>query len=61
MKKNKLFEKNLVSHVLMEKRIMQKIKSNFVTSLESTFEDEIYCYIVMEEAQGGDVYSLTDP
>lgn len=40
---------------------MQKINSKFITSLDYTFEDDQYVYIAMEEAQGGDVYSLTDP
>ena len=58
MKKNKLFEYNLIDNIKMEKRIMQNIDNNFITRLFHTFQDEWYCYLTMEEAQGGDVYSL---
>lgn len=37
---------------------MKEIKSNFITQLYFSFQDDYYYYLAMEWAQEGDLFSL---
>jgi serine/threonine protein kinase len=49
-----------IENIKTEKNIMKRSKSNFVTRMHSSFRNEESYHIVMEWAQGGDVFTFID-
>jgi serine/threonine protein kinase len=61
MQKTEIKKKGLLDHIRNEKHIMRTFKHPFITDLYCIFRDESYYYIVMEWAQGGDLYTIIKP
>lgn len=58
MRKKNVKSKLASDHIKIEKTIMRECGSNFITQLYGSFRDTDHYYLVMELAEGGDVYSL---
>ena len=56
MKKNTLDSIKLVEHARTEVKIMYSINNNHIIKLYNHFEDEISLYLVLEFAEGGQLY-----
>lgn len=61
IKKNIVYQKQLLESIKLEKKIMQESLSDFIVKLKSAFRDDNYYYIVMELAEQGDVYTFLHP
>ncbi|KAF9580689.1 hypothetical protein BGW38_002566, partial [Lunasporangiospora selenospora] len=58
LKKADMVRKNMVSHVLAERRVLALTKTPFVVQLFYAFASKDYLYLVMEYVIGGDLSSL---
>lgn len=59
LKKDDMIRKNMVSHVMAERKVMEiTAKNPYVTELFFAFESAEYLYLVMEYLIGGDLSSL---
>ncbi|KAF8978205.1 hypothetical protein BGZ46_006723 [Entomortierella lignicola] len=58
LKKADMVRKNMVSHVLAERRVLALTKTPFVVQLFYAFSSKDYLYLVMEYVIGGDLSSL---
>ena len=61
MKKQLVKEKQLEQSITLEKAILKESRSPFITRLYCAFRDEEHYYLVMEWAQGGDLYTFIKP
>ena len=61
MKKLEVKKKKLIENIKLEKDILKASKCNFITSMHYAFRDEEFYYLVMEWANGGDLYSFIKP
>lgn len=53
------YKDNLSVHsLILEKRIMSEVKSNFIINLKYSFQNHKHFFLVMEYAPGGDLYSF---
>lgn len=53
-----MIQKKLTASIKLEKKILQNSSCPFITTLHYALRDAKYLYLVMEWAQGGDVYSF---
>ncbi|KAI7828217.1 kinase-like domain-containing protein [Gamsiella multidivaricata] len=58
LKKADMVRKNMVSHVLAERRVLALTRTPFVVQLFYAFASKDYLYLVMEYVIGGDLSSL---
>ncbi|KAF9108899.1 hypothetical protein BGX27_008185 [Mortierella sp. AM989] len=58
LKKADMVRKNMVSHVLAERRVLALTRTPFVVQLFYAFSSKDYLYLVMEYVIGGDLSSL---
>jgi len=58
LKKDDMIRKNMVSHVLAERKVMSLSTNPFVVKLYYAFQSKEYLYLVMEYLIGGDLSSL---
>ncbi|KAF9275415.1 hypothetical protein BGZ68_010816, partial [Mortierella alpina] len=58
LKKADMVRKNMVNHVLAERRVLALTKTPFVVQLFYAFASKDYLYLVMEYVIGGDLSSL---
>ncbi|KAJ3282187.1 hypothetical protein HK104_011050 [Borealophlyctis nickersoniae] len=58
LKKDDMIRKNMVSHVLAERKVLALSKNPFVVKLFFAFHSKEYLYLVMEYLIGGDLSSL---
>ncbi|OZJ04243.1 hypothetical protein BZG36_04242 [Bifiguratus adelaidae] len=58
LKKEDMIRKNMVTHVLAEKRVLSLSKTPFVVKLYFAFSSPDYLYLVMEYLIGGDLSTL---
>ncbi|KAF9970220.1 hypothetical protein BGZ73_007102, partial [Actinomortierella ambigua] len=58
LKKDDMVRKNMVNHVLAERRVLALTRTPFVVQLFYAFSSKDYLYLVMEYVIGGDVSSL---
>merc|ERR1719242_1785852 len=58
MFKDRIIQSSHQKRIQKEKNIMKCIKSNFIISLKSTFQDKTAVYLFMEVGLGGELYSL---
>ncbi|RKP04234.1 hypothetical protein CXG81DRAFT_8552, partial [Caulochytrium protostelioides] len=58
LKKADMIRKNMVSHVLAERRVLALSKNPYVVSLYFAFQNKDYLYLVMEYLIGGDLSTL---
>lgn len=58
MKKSEMLKKNQVAHIRAEKNILALADNPWVVSLDFSFQDEKYLYLVMEYLQGGDLMTV---
>lgn len=58
IRKSDMIRKNMVTHVLAERRVMALSKTPFVVKLYFAFQSKEYLYLVMEYLIGGDLSSL---
>jgi serine/threonine protein kinase len=56
--KKKLHERRVINNLVLEKKVLAEIKSDFIIELSFAFQDKTNCYFVMEYAVGGDTYSF---
>jgi serine/threonine protein kinase len=45
--KKKLYERRVVENLMIEKKVLAEIKSNFIIALNFSFQDKQNCYFVM--------------
>ncbi|PKC71781.1 kinase-like protein, partial [Rhizophagus irregularis] len=58
LKKVDMVRKNMVNHVLAERRVLSLSRTPFVVKLYYAFQSQDYLYLVMEYLIGGDLSSL---
>ncbi|KAI8824268.1 serine/threonine protein kinase 15 [Fimicolochytrium jonesii] len=58
LKKQDMIRKNMVSHVLAERKVLALSRNPFVVKLFYAFQSREYLYLVMEYLPGGDLSSL---
>ena len=58
LKKDDMVRKNMVSHVLAERKVLALSRNPFVVKLFFAFHSREYLYLVMEYLIGGDLSSL---
>ncbi|KAJ3022022.1 hypothetical protein HKX48_007177 [Thoreauomyces humboldtii] len=58
LKKQDMIRKNMVSHVLAERKVLALSRNPFVVKLFYAFQSREYLYLVMEYLIGGDLSSL---
>ncbi|RIB06890.1 hypothetical protein C2G38_477740 [Gigaspora rosea] len=58
LKKVDMVRKNMVNHVLAERRVLSLTRTPFVVKLFYAFQSQDYLYLVMEYLIGGDLSSL---
>ncbi|CAG8541479.1 11750_t:CDS:10 [Ambispora leptoticha] len=58
LKKVDMVRKNMVNHVLAERRVLSLSKTPYVVKLYYAFQSQDYLYLVMEYLIGGDLSSL---
>ncbi|KAJ3156198.1 hypothetical protein HDU86_003961 [Geranomyces michiganensis] len=58
LKKQDMIRKNMVSHVLAERKVLALSRNPFVVKLYYAFQSREYLYLVMEYLIGGDLSSL---
>lgn len=58
LKKHELIKKNMISHVLAERRVMSLLQAPFVVMLYYAFESSEHLFLVMEYLIGGDLSSI---
>ncbi|KAG9290882.1 hypothetical protein G9A89_011032 [Geosiphon pyriformis] len=58
LKKVDMVRKNMVNHVLAERRVLSLSRTPYVVKLYYAFQSQDYLYLVMEYLIGGDVSSL---
>ncbi|KAL1917707.1 uncharacterized protein VTP21DRAFT_3541 [Calcarisporiella thermophila] len=58
LKKDDMVRKNMVSHVLAERRVLAVSRTPFVVKLYYAFQSHDYLYLVMEYLVGGDLSAL---
>ena len=58
LRKDDLIEKNMISHVLTERRMLTLAQESFIVKLYYAFESRDYLFMVMEYLIGGDISSL---
>ena len=61
IKKDKVITSRLTEHVIREKEVMEHIRSPFLVSLASSFQDATNLYMLMQVVEGGELfYHLTE-
>lgn len=58
--KRKLDDELSVHSLMLERRILSTIKSNFIINLKCSFQSKKSVFFVMDYAPGGDLYSYLD-
>ena len=58
MQKQIVKELHLLDNIMMEKKVLLESQSNFIINFDSSFRDQEYYYLVLEWAQGGDLYTI---
>jgi len=58
LKKKDMIKKNMVNHVLVERKVLSVARNDFVVKMVSAFHSKDYLYLVMEYLIGGDLSSL---
>ena len=61
LKKTEIKKDHLLENIKMEKEIMTKPSSPFITQLSYAFKDSDSYFLAMEYAQRGDLYDLINP
>ena len=59
--KKLIIKQNISDLVLRERKLMTRMKNNFIVKLYYAFQDKYNCTFVMEYAPGGDVCHLLYP
>lgn len=57
IKKDKVISSRLTEHVIREKEIMEHLRSPFLVSLASSFQDTTNLYMLMQLVEGGELFS----
>ena len=58
MKKDEMVGKNMVNHVLAERKVLSVLSSEFIVRMFYAFQSQNHLYLVMEYLCGGDLSSL---
>ena len=58
MKKDEMVSKNMVNHVLAERKVLSVLQSDFIVKMFFAFQSQNHLYLVMEYLNGGDLSSL---
>ena len=58
LKKKDMIKKNMVNHVLAERKVLAVARNNFVVKMYFAFHSKEFLYLVMEYLIGGDLSSL---
>eukprot|EP00835_Amoeboradix_gromovi_P004915 NODE_418_length_8967_cov_0.347429.p1 type:complete len:672 gc:universal NODE_418_length_8967_cov_0.347429:2307-292(-) len=56
--KDEMVSKNMVNHVLAERKVMSVLQSDFTVKMFYAFQSQNHLYLVMEYLKGGDLSSL---
>lgn len=57
IKKDKVISSRLTEHVIREKEVMEHIRSPFLVSLASSFQDATNLYMLMQVVEGGELFN----
>lgn len=55
--KEKLQQSASIQSLIIEKTILTEVQSQFIVGLKCAFQDNKKCFMVMDYAEGGDLYS----
>jgi len=58
LRKTDMIQKNQIKHVKAERNILARTQNDFVIKMYYAFQSTEYLYLVMEYANGGDLFSL---
>ena len=58
LSKKSILQYNQLPHIENEKSILYKVSSDFIVSLYTHFQDDKYCYFILEYAIGGELFSI---
>ena len=58
LSKKSILQYNQLPHIENEKSILYKLQSDFIVSLYTHFQDDKYCYFILEYAIGGELFSI---
>lgn len=56
--KREIKQTKTAGSLILEKRILTELRNDFIIKLKCSFQDRMNCYMVMEYAEGGDLYSF---
>ena len=57
IKKEKVIASRLTEHVVREKEVMEHLRSPFLVSLASSFQDSTHLYMMMQLVEGGELFA----
>lgn len=58
LRKTRVIEMKQENHIKWEKKILSSIRHPFIVNIETSFQNKIFLYLVLELVQGGEFFSL---